>query len=70
VYRVYGVQDARPEARPVYRLLATVPANRFRHVASGADGSRWSYVVVAASLSAGEGGWGYGRNADSSPRPR
>ncbi len=69
VYRIYVTEDATPSSRAAFRLLRTTTTNTFRHVGALADPVDYDYLIVAYSLSASEGAWGFGRNS-AGPFPR
>ena len=63
VYRIYGAPDRVPSARSQYAFLGTVTQNQWLHVNGQLDRIDWDYLIVAYSLGAGEGEWGFGMNS-------
>ncbi len=70
VYRVMVATDVTPIPRAAFRELRAMTLPVFVHAGEVAKPQFRSYMINAYSLSAGEGSWGFGRDADGNPIPR
>lgn len=60
IYRIWAPPGRTPSSRSQYVLLGQVGEPSYVHVGALDDSLDWDYLIVAYSLSAGEGEWGFG----------